>query len=88
MVIFHNIAVLLVYAVSVALLLHPAGIRLADSFLFASIGFAAHMFEDALIANPAYPFLLAHIHVEILLESSITAAIGMALRIRRCLLWV
>jgi len=54
---FHNIAVLLVYAVSVALLLHPIGIRLTDSFIFASIGFAAHMFEDALIANPAYPFL-------------------------------
>lgn len=54
---FHNIAVLLVYAVSVALLLHPIGIRLVDSFFFASIGFAAHMFEDALIANPAYPFL-------------------------------
>lgn len=54
---FHNIAVLLVYATLVALLLHPIGIRLKDSFFFASIGFAAHMFEDALIANPAYPFL-------------------------------
>jgi hypothetical protein len=54
---FHNLAVLLVYAVSVALLLHPIGIRLVDSFFFASIGFAAHMLEDALIANPAYPFL-------------------------------
>ena len=28
---FHNIAVLLVYAVSVALLLHPIGIKLVDS---------------------------------------------------------
>jgi hypothetical protein len=54
---FHNIAVLLVYALLIALLLHPIGIRLVDSFTFASIGFAAHMFEDALIANPAYPFL-------------------------------
>ncbi len=54
---FHNIAVLLVYAVSMALLLHPAGIRLADSFLFASVGFAAHMFEDALVFNPGYAFL-------------------------------
>lgn len=49
--------VLLVYAVSVALLLHPIGIKLTDSFLFAGIGFAAHMFEDALVFNPAYPFL-------------------------------
>jgi len=54
---FHNIAVLLAYAVSVALLLHPIGIKLVDSFFFAGMGFAAHMFEDALIANPAYPFL-------------------------------
>ena len=53
---FHNIAVLLVYALSVALLLHPIGIRLKDSFFFASVGFAAHMFEDALVFNPAYPF--------------------------------
>jgi len=55
---FHNIAVLLVYATLVALLLHPIGIRLVDSFFFACTGFAAHMFEDALVANPAYPFLL------------------------------
>ena len=54
---FHNIAFLLLFAVSVALLLHPLGIRLVDSFLFAGIGFGAHLFEDALIANPSYPFL-------------------------------
>ena len=30
--------------------------RFGDSFLFAGIGFGAHMFEDALIANPAYAF--------------------------------
>ena len=55
---FHNIAVLLVYPTLVALLVHPIGIRLKDSFFFACIGFAAHLFEDALVANPAYPFLL------------------------------
>ena len=54
---FHNIAVLLVYAVSVALLLHPIGIKLVDSFFFASVGFATHIFEDALVFNPAYPLL-------------------------------
>jgi hypothetical protein len=54
---FHNITFLLMFAVSVALLLHPLGVKLIDSFLFAGIGFAAHLFEDALIANPAYPFL-------------------------------
>lgn len=54
---FHNIAVLLIYAVLVALLLYPLGVRLADSFIFASIGFAAHLFEDALVFNPGYAFL-------------------------------
>ncbi len=54
---FHNIAVLLVYAALIALLLHPIGIRLVDSFFFAGIGFAAHMFEDALVFYPTYPFL-------------------------------
>ena len=37
-------------------MLRLAGMRLWDSFLFAGIGFGAHMFEDALIANPAYAF--------------------------------
>ncbi len=54
---FHNILVMLFYAAVVAFLLHPLGIRLIDSFVFASAGFAAHMFEDAIVANPAYPFL-------------------------------
>ena len=54
---FHNIATLLIYTVLVALLLHPLGIRLVDSFIFASIGFAAHLFEDALVFNPGYAFL-------------------------------
>jgi len=30
--------------------------RFGDSFLFAGVGFGAHMFEDALIANHAYAF--------------------------------
>lgn len=54
---FHNILVMLLYAVTMAFLLHPLGIRLMDSFVFALAGFAAHMFEDAIVANPAYPFL-------------------------------
>lgn len=54
---FHNILVMLFYAAAMAFLLHPLGIRLMDSFVFASVGFAAHMFEDAIVANPAYPFL-------------------------------
>lgn len=54
---FHNILIMLFYAIVAAFLLHPLGIRLVDSFIFASVGFAAHMFEDAIVANPAYPFL-------------------------------
>ncbi|HDM66778.1 MAG TPA: hypothetical protein ENG62_00105 [Thermoplasmatales archaeon] len=53
---FHNIAVLLLFAFSVALLLHPIGIKFIDSFIFASIGFGAHIFEDALVLNPGYAF--------------------------------
>ncbi len=53
---FHNILVMLLYAVAMAFLLHPLGIRLMDSFIFALVGFVAHMFEDAIVANPAYPF--------------------------------
>lgn len=54
---FHNILVMLFYATAIAFLLHPMGIRLMDSFIFALVGFIAHMFEDAIVANPAYPFL-------------------------------
>ncbi len=53
---FHNIAVLLIFAVSVGLLLKPFGMKFIDSFMFAGIGFGAHMFEDALVLNPSYPF--------------------------------
>lgn len=54
---FHNILMMLFYATAVAFLLHPFGIKMIDSFIFSLVGFAAHMLEDALVANPAYPFL-------------------------------
>ncbi len=53
----HNIAFLLLYAIFVALLLDTIGIKFRDSFIFASVGFCAHLFEDALVFNPAYPLL-------------------------------
>jgi hypothetical protein len=53
---FHNMAFLIIYSVSLAFLLHPFGIRFTDSLLFASLGFAAHLFEDALVFDPAYTF--------------------------------
>ncbi|MCX9025590.1 MAG: metal-dependent hydrolase [Candidatus Methanoperedens sp.] len=54
---FHNIAFLLLFATAAALVLRLAGMKFVDSFLFAGIGFAAHMFEDALVFNPAYAFI-------------------------------
>lgn len=54
---FHNVGVLLVYAVAVSFLLYPLGIRFVDSFVFASVGFAAHLLEDALVFNQGYGML-------------------------------
>jgi membrane-bound metal-dependent hydrolase YbcI (DUF457 family) len=53
---FHNMAFLIVYSISVAFLLHPIGIRFTDSLIFAVLGFASHLFEDALVFDPAYSF--------------------------------
>lgn len=46
---FHNILVMFIFAFFVALLLHMIKIRPIDSFIFANIGFAAHLFEDSLV---------------------------------------
>ncbi len=53
---FHNIAVLVIYAILAALVLLAIRYRFRESLLFAGVGFGAHIFEDALIANPAYAF--------------------------------
>jgi hypothetical protein len=53
---FHNLAILTLYAISVAFLLHPIGFKFVDSIFFAGIGFAAHLFEDALVFKDGYPF--------------------------------
>jgi hypothetical protein len=53
---FHNLAILTLYAVSIAFLLHPIGFRFVDSIFFAGIGFSAHLFEDALVFKENYPF--------------------------------
>ncbi len=54
---FHNIAILLLFAVLVGSSLKIAGMKFKDSFLFSGIGFGAHMLEDAMVYNPAYAFL-------------------------------
>ena len=53
---FHNIAVLLLYGILVALALQVVRYRLLDAFVFAGIGFGAHMFEDALVFKQGYAF--------------------------------
>jgi hypothetical protein len=51
---FHNILYLGVYGMMISFFLYFFGFRLRDSFVFAGVGFAAHIFEDLLVANPAY----------------------------------
>lgn len=53
---FHNLAIMLFFAFVTALLLQTIGLRFRVTFLFANIGFMAHMFEDALVFSPAYAF--------------------------------
>lgn len=53
---FHNILVMILYAVLIALMLNTINIEMKDSLILASIGFGAHLFEDALVFNPGYRF--------------------------------
>lgn len=55
--VFHNIAIMVIFGILVAFLLHPFGIRFFDAFFFSVIGFGAHLFEDALVYDPGYAFL-------------------------------
>ncbi|HUW85565.1 MAG TPA: metal-dependent hydrolase, partial [Methanoregula sp.] len=54
---FHNVAMMVIFGIIVAFLLHPFGIRFLDSLFFATIGFGAHLFEDALVYKVGYSFL-------------------------------
>lgn len=54
---FHTVAMMVIFAILVAFLLHPFGIRFIDSFFFATIGFGAHLFEDALVYKIGYMYL-------------------------------
>jgi hypothetical protein len=53
---FHTIAMMVIFAILMAFLLHPFGIRFIDSLFFATIGFGAHLFEDALVYKVGYMF--------------------------------
>ena len=54
---FHNIAAMVIFAIFIAFLLHPFGIRFIDSLFFAAVGFGAHLFEDGLVYKVGYMFL-------------------------------
>ena len=54
---FHNVAIMVLFGIVLAFLLHPFGVRFFDSFFFAIIGFGAHLFEDALVYINGYRFL-------------------------------
>ncbi len=54
--IFHNLSFLLLYAAIVAFLLNHWGFRFWDAFVFAGVGFGAHLIEDVLVFKQAYPF--------------------------------
>jgi membrane-bound metal-dependent hydrolase YbcI (DUF457 family) len=53
---FHNFIMLFIVAFFTALCLQMIGVRFIDSFLCSSIGFGAHLIEDALVFNPGYAF--------------------------------
>jgi hypothetical protein len=55
--VFHNIALMVIFGILLAFLLHPFGIRFFDVFFFAVIGFGTHLFEDALVYKVGYPYL-------------------------------
>ena len=54
---FHTVAAMVVFALFMAFLLHPAGIRFSDAFIFTTIGFGAHLIEDALVYSANYMYL-------------------------------
>jgi uncharacterized membrane protein len=55
--VFHNVAMMVIFGILVAFFLNPFGIKFFDGFFFSIIGFAAHLFEDALVYDPGYKFL-------------------------------
>jgi membrane-bound metal-dependent hydrolase YbcI (DUF457 family) len=53
---FHNVLIMILYAILIALLLNTINIRMKDAFILAIIGFGLHLLEDGLIFNPGYRF--------------------------------
>jgi hypothetical protein len=53
---FHNIMILIIFSLIIATILTPFGIRFFDGLICSAIGFAAHLFEDALVYKIGYAF--------------------------------
>jgi hypothetical protein len=53
---FHNILALMFFSLVIAAAASAIGMWFPDAFVCAIIGVAAHLFEDALVADPAYRF--------------------------------
>jgi hypothetical protein len=53
----HTVAMMIIFGIIVACLLHPFGIRFFDALFFSVIGLGAHLFEDALVYKVGYPYL-------------------------------
>jgi len=54
---FHNIAAMILFAIFLAFILSPLGLRFFDTVLFAVIGFGSHLLEDALVYTSNYAYL-------------------------------
>jgi len=54
---FHNIAFMIIFGIFMAFILKSFGIKFFDAFFFSVIGFGAHLLEDAMVFDVAYPFL-------------------------------
>ena len=54
---FHNITIMIIFGVILAVILQSFGILFVDAFFFSVIGFGAHLLEDAMVFDAAYPFL-------------------------------
>lgn len=53
----HNILSLVIMSLLAGVVLLPFGIRFLDGVICTAVGFATHLFGDALVYKPAYAFL-------------------------------
>lgn len=54
---FHSLTMLVIFAIIVSIIMQVKKYRFFETFIFAAIGYGAHLFEDALVFDPGYAFL-------------------------------